>query len=262
MVRTEKRKNSNLGLLMALVIILLSGTVQAIPTPQGLDGFVLGLDGVTQADEGTTFTIINLDSGDILSGTTGMGHLSGRYSTTIKGITGDRLFIEARTRWHSVNRTVNLTGSMHNVNLLLNLSEPKGIPGRPRPVPFATVDPEDASPQEFGDEITSTMVPPLMIIEGESQGLDEAEGIMVTNLDTGETVVAEKLRRRSGFRAAITGQRGDTLIISHDDDRTDQLPYGLDQQDIILSKMPSDLKTGGSLSATGWISRERPDEIV
>ncbi|NOZ80360.1 MAG: hypothetical protein GXP63_01695 [DPANN group archaeon] len=248
-------------LLFVIPLLLTASPVSAIPVPQGIDGFVLGMDNITQAPAGTAFSIINLETGKVINGFTGMGNLPGRYSAAVQGTTGDRILITASTGQHMANRTVNLTGSMHQVNLYLNLStwpddgknhaRPSiAVSARNTPATDVTDQTQETGKRRVPQTMTSHAVPQIMIIDGSvasGSGIpvdagEEAgnQDIIITNLRTGEQVTAENRKayrgttRHTGFRAAIRGRTGDQLTLTYQDRESSPLPFGKDQAGIVI----------------------------
>lgn len=91
-----------------------------VPTPSGISGFVFELDGLTQVDAGTRFSINNTNANFFIQGATGRGDASGKYVATVKGSHGDIVIIRAWNDYHMSHRTITLQGVMRDVNILLN----------------------------------------------------------------------------------------------------------------------------------------------
>ncbi|GEM_PF-6277306 len=106
------------GLLIPLIILSLQAMqAYAVPLPQGIDGTIYDLDGLTKASN-ARFSIQNHNTGQTLSGITKTGY----YSVAINGNEGDMITITAWNIEHNTTRTITLNGVMHNVDLLLNMS--------------------------------------------------------------------------------------------------------------------------------------------
>lgn len=106
------------------VLFLFVHTVIALPTPHGISGYILELDGVTQVDSGTHFSVEDVTTGNIIEGVSGRGLNPGKYSVAINGNDGDTVVLRAWTEYNSAEASFVLAGVMRNVNLLLNTSLP------------------------------------------------------------------------------------------------------------------------------------------
>ncbi|MCG8407990.1 MAG: hypothetical protein MI923_22560, partial [Phycisphaerales bacterium] len=137
---SEKMKvnkiNRILGI-VSIVFILLSVNVSAVPIPLGIDGRVYELDGVTEVFSGIPVTINDTTSGFVINTETGHGS-SGRYSAAVNGEIGDVIVVTAYNPLFSTSRTVNLTGVIHDFDLILNMSLPD-LPPEIRSTPITSV---------------------------------------------------------------------------------------------------------------------------
>lgn len=117
-----------ISIIVSLIIfICLNSIVEAAPTPMGVDGVVYGLDGLTQAPTGTVVKVINMNSGQILVGSTGKGS-SGRFSFSIDWPKNTPIKVFTETQYNNASVELNLTGVVRNVFLLLNISMPQQPP--------------------------------------------------------------------------------------------------------------------------------------
>ena len=110
-------------ILLLTMIILTSSLVVALPVPQGIDGVVYNLDGLTQVREGIPVIIKNLETNETINIETGKG-FSGRYSTTIPWVKGTQIKVMAKNPLNNVSRTITLEGVIRNLDLHLNMSLP------------------------------------------------------------------------------------------------------------------------------------------
>ncbi|MBW2988170.1 hypothetical protein DRJ48_03405 [Candidatus Woesearchaeota archaeon] len=141
---TPKIKASIKLLWLLLLILSLSRVFAYMPLPKGIDGVIYDMNTLTPVPNGTNFSVCNLAISVCVYGKTGNHAHSGRFSAAIQGQDGDLIEVRAWRNQHSTNRTVLLNGSMHNVNLLLDL----GTSNYP---------PEDSSPTEMAAESPSTL---------------------------------------------------------------------------------------------------------
>jgi len=125
--RSITKNIENWTLVLILLLFTLS-TVNALPTPHGMSGYILELDGITQVEAGTHFSVSDITNGFYIEGVTGRGLNPGKYSVSIDGEDGDTIILKAWTDYNSANRTITLVGSMRNVNLQLNTSLPNIAP--------------------------------------------------------------------------------------------------------------------------------------
>ena len=124
--KTTKRKMRKLSLCtIYLVIIILSfNNVFALtptPTPRGIEGKIYHLDAITEVFSGFPVIIENLNTSEIVEGKTGKGS-SGRYSFVLNWDLGDEIKVIARNPFFEDSVTLELEGSIRNVNLYLNMT--------------------------------------------------------------------------------------------------------------------------------------------
>lgn len=202
-----------LPLLLLTAILVMIPSSLAIPVPHGIDGYVFDLDSGYQVPSGTSVTITNLETSRILTLSTGQGPHTGRYSIVLEGIDGDRISIVTNRDGEWANRTVILNGSMHQVNLYLNLTGGGITAG-------ITTSSQSPSIDESDGEMSHRSVPEIIEIAGiiEDNSGDGIGEVIVTNLATRETVQAT-MGPNGGrsFTAVITGGRGDALEIRYKD---------------------------------------------
>ena len=95
----------------------------ALPVPHGIDGKIYELDGITEVPAGTQFSVLNMNNGLAVFGTT--GHVgTGGFSASLKGEDGDTIVVKAWNLYNEVELTLALAGVLHNVNLYLNMTYP------------------------------------------------------------------------------------------------------------------------------------------
>ena len=126
-MKTKNNKMIESIVLIISFLAIISMNVSAIPLPHGIDGIIYELDGITEVPAGIEFSINDTTTGEIITGKTGYGS-PGRYSVSLNGNDGDLIVIKARSRYNSNKINITLQGVMHNVNLLLNTSEPEFAP--------------------------------------------------------------------------------------------------------------------------------------
>ena len=120
----SSRKMKCCSSLSVLVLLLLCPSLAAgIPTPLGIDGTIYELDGITLIPSGISFSVENINAGTMVSGKTGYGS-SGGYAASLGGSNGDVIIVRAWNKYNSANTTVALTGVMHGVNFVLNMTYP------------------------------------------------------------------------------------------------------------------------------------------
>jgi hypothetical protein len=112
---------------LAPVLILFLQLTYAMPLPRGIDGMIFYNDNSTEMPVGTNFTICALEH--CINGSTGYYTHSGRYSVALNGDDGTEILIKVWSQNISANRTVILNGSMHGVNLFLNIIPPNKLLG-------------------------------------------------------------------------------------------------------------------------------------
>ncbi|MBI4438370.1 PGF-pre-PGF domain-containing protein [Candidatus Woesearchaeota archaeon] len=93
------------------------GSAYAIPLPLGVDGAVYDVDGFTKAGK-VAFSVKNVVTGQEVRGFT----RAGRYSVALSGNDGDSVVVSVWNIEHNSSRSVALSGVMHGVDLLLNLT--------------------------------------------------------------------------------------------------------------------------------------------
>ena len=108
--------------IMMLTTLMLAATAIAIPTPMGLEGYITDIDGLTQAPEGTSFTMTNLATGYVVEGSTGRGSDTGKFLVSIPGTEGDQVLIETSSTEHNASKTVVIDGFLSDILVLVNLS--------------------------------------------------------------------------------------------------------------------------------------------
>jgi PGF-pre-PGF domain-containing protein len=121
------KRNLMGNIMIALLVALCSHLVSALepqPVPTGISGYVFELDGQTQVEAGTGFSINNTDNGFYIQGVTGRGVYGGKYVATIKAAIGDRIVITAWNDYHSSRRNITYQGVMRDVNLLIDNTPP------------------------------------------------------------------------------------------------------------------------------------------
>lgn len=110
------------AILAALLVFLLINTgAHAIPTPQGVDGTVYELDGITPVPPYVTLTIHNKETGQTIHTNPGRGR-PGRYSAALNWPKGTTVIVTAQNPEHEANATVQLEGILHGVDLYLNMT--------------------------------------------------------------------------------------------------------------------------------------------
>ena len=114
-------------IIVAIVLLACPLLVSAIPVPHGVDGIIYELDGITQVQASTNFSVNDTTTGEIITGKTGYGS-SGGYSVSLNGNDGDTVVIKAWNKLHRTNTTIILQSVMRNVNLLLNMTIPNVAP--------------------------------------------------------------------------------------------------------------------------------------
>ncbi|MCP3686334.1 MAG: PGF-pre-PGF domain-containing protein [bacterium] len=125
---TRTHKNKARIAMLTLFLIVLAGFVAAVPVPHGIDGIIYTLDGVTQVDKGTRFSVYDTTSGYYTEGVTGRGTNPGKYAVTLKGGDGDNIILTAWNKANNASRSVTLYGVLHGVDLLLNTTVPNYAP--------------------------------------------------------------------------------------------------------------------------------------
>jgi hypothetical protein len=123
-----ENKFGNCIFISLFLIILLSLSVFAIPTPHSIKGNLFDLDGITEINMPTSFNITNLDTGISISGNVGVGPYLSRYSISIDGLDGDLVNMKFRNKYHFSQKNVTLQGVMSNINILINDSFPNNPP--------------------------------------------------------------------------------------------------------------------------------------
>jgi len=131
---------------ICMLISLISFAAAFPPLPKGIDGKVFEKDGITEAELGTKFKICNLNTTWCINGTTGAYTHSGRYSAAIIGNDGELLRVSAWNSEFNASRDIELNGSMHDVNIILNKSLLSLSPNRVSPTLMAA---EVSSPRGF-----------------------------------------------------------------------------------------------------------------
>ncbi len=113
--------------LVVLLLVIWSSSAE-LPLPKGIDGMIYTLPELQPVPDGTRFEICNLANSYCVSGLTGNYAYSGRFSAALTGNDGDTIRITAEYNGYTVNRTVKLNGSMHNINLFIELDSKKVLP--------------------------------------------------------------------------------------------------------------------------------------
>jgi len=125
MERKNKIKVEAITIVATLFYIFITiGFASAQSMPLSIHGTVYELDGVTQVPQGTFIFINDTTSGYYAEGKTGTFFNSGRYTASVQGNDGDEVVITASNGFNDVSLAVTLSGSMRNVNLLLNTTVP------------------------------------------------------------------------------------------------------------------------------------------
>ncbi len=91
-----------------------------VQLPSGINGAVYMSDGITEAPEGTNFSVKDVTTGEYIEGTTGAGPHSGWYSVSINGVKGDEVSVKAWNSTHYGGTTVTLLGDMSGINIIIN----------------------------------------------------------------------------------------------------------------------------------------------
>ena len=120
MIKMNKIKNIK-AMACILLFVLMALKSYAVPVPHGIDGYVYDLDGITPAAN-IYFSINDTTTGEFIQGKT---KANGRYSVALNGNNGNIIVIKVWNEYNTNNRTINLEGVMHNVNLLLNMTIPE-----------------------------------------------------------------------------------------------------------------------------------------
>ncbi|MBE0524305.1 MAG: hypothetical protein IBX40_08250, partial [Methanosarcinales archaeon] len=118
------KKFGTLSIILMVAFFVMAALASAqVPMPHGISGTVYLSDGVTQAPAGTSFSVNDTTSGYYIEGKTGgpPGY-SGYYSVSISGEDGDEVIIKAWNTTHYGIRTVNLSGDMTGINIIMNQS--------------------------------------------------------------------------------------------------------------------------------------------
>lgn len=126
---------------MILIFLLVTVNIgTAVPVPQGIDGYIFDLDGITEVHEGIEVIINNTATGHSTITTTGRGSHTGRYAAALQGNNGDELTITARNKDNNNTIHTTLSGVMHNVNMLLNMTLRPYPPNITSPAPYDAIE--------------------------------------------------------------------------------------------------------------------------
>jgi len=91
-----------------------------VPLPSGISGIVYMSDGITEAPEGTNFSVEDVTTGEYIEGTTGAGPYSGWYSVSLNGVDGDEVSVKAWNSTHYGVTAVILLGDMSGISIIIN----------------------------------------------------------------------------------------------------------------------------------------------
>ena len=149
-------------LLILAAIIPANALADSPPMPHSISGTVFLADGTTQAPAGTSFSINDTISSDFITGTTaGTPPLftnTGYYGAIINGNDGDNVVVRAWTSNYYGQTVVVLSGTMSNVNVVMNIPISDTVPPIISNVHTGTITNESASILWNTDENSNSTV--------------------------------------------------------------------------------------------------------